>query len=81
MLTADLVQAKVGRTHVEPRYIRTDHQENVDLAASLIDIFERNRGERKRDLESELAELLGNGTEFLLHRGLAKLLLDRYRVV
>jgi len=70
VLTADLVQVKFGRELVEPRYIRTDRPEDLDLATSLIAIVERNVGRPQRDLDADL-------TEFLLHRGLAKLLVDR----
>ena len=43
----------------------------------MIDIFDRHAGNPRRVLDGELKDFLGTGTEFLLHRGLAKLLLDR----
>ena len=77
MLTADLVQARVYRQQVRPRYIDTADQGNLALAEELIDLFRAHEGRSRYELDHELRELLGTGTEFLLHRALAKLLLDR----
>jgi len=77
VLTADLVQASVRRGEVRPKYIRTDDAENLELAAALIQIFESYVGKPRHELNSELEQLSGTGTAFILHRGLAKLLLDR----
>ena len=77
MLTADLVQARVYRKEVRPRYIDTADEGNLALAGELIDVFSAHEGQPRHELDHELKELLGTGTEFLLHRALAKLLLDR----
>ena len=77
MLTADLVQARVYRQEVRPRYIDADDPGNLALAGELIDVFTAHEGRARGELDRELKELLGTGTEFLLHRALAKLLLDR----
>ncbi len=77
MLTADLVQARVYRQQVRPRYIDTADEGNLALASELIDVFSAHEGRPRHELDRELKELLGTGTEFLLHRALAKLLLDR----
>ena len=77
MLTADLVQARVYRKEVRPRYIDTADEGNLALAGELIDVFSSHEGRPRHELDQELKELLGTGTEFLLHRALAKLLLDR----
>ncbi len=77
MLTADLIQVRIGKKKIEPRFIATDNEESVGLAGSLLEIFQENVGKKKRDLDADLADFLGTGTEFLLHRGLAKLLSDR----
>ncbi len=77
MLTADLVQARVYRKQVRPRYIDTAEEGNLALAGELIDVFSQHEGRPRHELDRELKELLGTGTEFLLHRALAKLLLDR----
>ncbi len=77
MLTADLVQARVYRKEVRPRYIDAADEGNLALAGELIDVFSEHEGRPRHELDCELKELLGTGTEFLLHRALAKLLLDR----
>ncbi|MCP3962783.1 MAG: DUF790 family protein [bacterium] len=77
MLTADLVQARVYRQEVRPRYIDAEDEGNLALAGELIDVFRGHEGRPRHELDQELKELLGTGTEFLLHRALAKLLLDR----
>lgn len=77
MLTADLVRARVVRGTVQPDYVDPDDLTDRELAADLIAIFRRAVGKPRRDLDEDLKSLLGTGTEFLLHRGLAKLLLDR----
>ncbi len=77
MLTADLVQARVVKKQVRPCYIDTADAGNLGLAEELIEIFRAHEGRPRHELDSELRELLGTGTEFLLHRALAKLLLDR----
>ena len=77
MLTSDLVQARVYRKEVRPRYIDASDPDHLTLAGQLIEIFRAHEGRPRHELDHELRELLGTGTEFLLHRGLAKLLLDR----
>lgn len=76
MLTSDLVRARLWKGEVRPQYLPED-SEHLQLAATLIELFERHQGQPRHELEAELAELLGTGTAFLLHRGLAKLLFDR----
>ncbi len=77
MLTSDLVRATLRKGQIQPLFIDASHADTRALASSLIDIFERCVGETRDRLDGELAELLGTGTAFLLHRGLAKLLRDR----
>ena len=69
MLTADLVQARVYRKQVRPRYIDTSDEGNLALAGELIDVFSAHEGRPRHELDRELKEILGTGTEFLLHRG------------
>ena len=77
MLTADLVQATVRGGVVLPRYIDPENEATRKLADDLIALFSGSAGESRRHLDTQLRDLLGTGTAFLLHRGLAKLLLDR----
>lgn len=77
MLTRDLVLARLYRGKVKPRYVDTGDDELLQLAEQLIHTFAAHEGRSQDDLDQELKELLGSGTDFLLHRGLAKLLMDR----
>lgn len=77
MLTSDLLRARVRRDEVKPLYLDPKDPATQELAASLIDLFRAHRGKSRGELVRELDDLLGTGTDFLLHRGLAKLLFDR----
>lgn len=77
MLTADLVRATVSRGLVRPSWVNCDDDALCALAERLISAFEQAIGRPRRELQSELDDLLGDETDFLLHRGLAKLLFDR----
>ncbi len=77
MLTSNLLRAKVWKGEIRPEYIVADDPELLGLAETLIESFEQHIGKPRHELETELKELLGTGTEFLLQRGLAKLLWDR----
>ena len=77
MLTSNLLRARVRKDEVHPDYINPEDPDLVGLAETLIEAFERHIGRPRHELETELKELLGTGTEFLLQRGLAKLLWDR----
>lgn len=77
MLTADLLSVRIRGGALYPQYVPADDAELTGLAAAMIDIFQTHVGRARRELDSELRDFLGTGTAFLLHRGLAKLLLDR----
>jgi predicted nuclease of restriction endonuclease-like RecB superfamily len=67
----------VRKDEILPDYIRADDPDLIGLAETLIAAFQRHIGRARQELETELKDLLGTGTEFLLQRGLAKLLWDR----
>ena len=77
MLTSDLVLARTYRGEVRPRYVDRTDEDLLALADTLVATFEAHLGNPLAELDAELGELLGTGTAFLLHRGLAKLLRDR----
>lgn len=77
MLTADLISARVFKGEVRPRYVDVRDAENIELAQNLITTFREHVGRTRDALDGALAALLGDGTEFLLHRGLSKLLFDK----
>lgn len=77
MLTADLVRARVVKGEVRPRYVDPAEPGLRELAAQMLALYAGHLGKTRDALEGALAALLGEGTDYLLHRGLAKLLADR----
>ncbi|TDP64459.1 DUF790 family protein [Bradymonas sediminis] len=91
MLTSDLLCVKVSKktvegkkskvAFVEPEYLDVGASEALQRAEELVSIFERHLGDAEQNtrgaLEESLADLVGHGTDFVIWRGLAKLLLDR----
>ena len=77
MLTTDLVRARVRSGVLHPEYVDPEKPGLLELATALIELFEAHVGKSRRALDDELRAATGDGTEFLLHRGLAKLLFDR----
>lgn len=77
MLTADLLRVKKTKGSLEPLYLQTDGAEARSRAEALCSIFEKHRGGKKGALDAEVEAAIGHGTDFLVWRGLAKLLYDR----
>ncbi len=77
MLTTDLVRARVVKGEVRPSYIDAGDKVLVDLAETLIALFSSHVDRPRGALDDDLSELIGEDTDYLLHRGLAKLLEDR----
>ena len=77
MLTADLVRARVSRGALWLRRIEADDPATLAEAAALIALFEGHVGRRRAALEDALADHIGDATDFMVRRGLIKLLTDR----
>jgi len=77
VLTLDLLQISIRRGEVCPRYIDPENEEFFAIAKSLIRIYNESVGRSREELSADLEDYLGTGTDFIFHRGLAKLLLDR----
>jgi hypothetical protein len=77
MLTGDLVRVRFRKGVIQPPYIAPEDGNLLGLAKTLIGIFERHVGLARYDLDEELKDFLGAGADFLVHRGLSKLLRDR----
>ena len=76
MLTADLVRVSQKDGVLHPRYVAiTSLQKKRSMR--LIEAFEEHVGSSRRVLDDALGELLGERTDFKLHKGLVTLLLDR----
>ncbi len=77
MLTSDLsINYKRGGK-IFPYLIKTDDAGYLRDAANLIEIFEDSIGKMRGDIESELEDFVGTGTNYKILRGFIKLLNDR----
>ncbi len=77
MLTGDLLRVRFRKGEIRLPYIDELDADNFAVAESLIGIFKRHEGGTRQELDEELRDTTGAGTEFLFHRGLSKLLKDR----
>ena len=77
MLTSDLAINFRRGDKIFPRLIKTNDAEYLRDAEILIEIFEEFQGKTRGELERELEEYIGTGTDFRILRGFIKLLTDR----
>jgi uncharacterized protein len=77
MLTSDLAINFRRGDKIFPRLIRTDDAGYLRDAQILIEIFDDFRGKTRGELERELEEYVGAGTDYRILRGFIKLLTDR----
>lgn len=77
MLTNDLVRVRRQKGKIYPRYLDVQEEEAKGRAAALVAIFEESLGQEKRAIDEQVEEAIGYGTDFVIWRGLAKLLYDR----
>lgn len=77
MLTSDLSINYRRGTKFYPFLIKTDNPDFLRDAENLIAIFDEFQGKTRGELERELDEYAGTGTDFKILRGLSKLLNDR----
>ncbi len=77
MLTADLAISFRRREKIFPYHIKTDNEDFLLDAQNLIEIFEESLGKTRGEIQAELDEYVGTGTDFKILRGLIKLLFDR----
>ena len=77
MLTSDLAINWRRGEKIFPRLIKTDDARMLRDARSLIEIFENFVHKTRGELELELEEFIGSGTDYRILRGFIKLLTDR----
>ena len=77
MLTSDLAINFRRGDKIYPRLIKTDDAGYLRDAANLIEIFEDFQGKTRGEIEAELEEYVGTGTDYRILRGFIKLLNDR----
>jgi len=75
MLTADLAISFQRGDNVHPRRMEPD-ESSLQIAEDLIGIFAEQLHRRRSELDAELNEYVGTGTDYRILRGLIKLLLD-----
>ena len=79
MLTTDLAINRVRGNRIEPRYINPNDKSHLQMADDLIAIVSEHTGARRAELDRELEEYVGAGTDYKIIRGLVKLLVDECR--
>ena len=77
MLTADLLRVVKRKGRLYPQYLDAADAQARAKAAELVELFERHRDRPKGEIDAAVEEAIGHGTDFLVWRGLAKLLYDR----
>ncbi|MGI9054979.1 MAG: DUF790 family protein [Pyrinomonadaceae bacterium] len=77
MLTSDLALNFRRGDKIVPRLIKPDDTGYLRDAENLIEIFEEFQNRTRGELEAELEEYIGTGTDYRIMRGLIKLLTDR----
>lgn len=77
MLTSDLLRVIAKKGKVRPRYLDTSKASAVEKSQALTEIFEANMSSRRAEIDAAVQECIGYGTDFLIWRGLAKLLYER----
>lgn len=77
MLTADLARSWRRGQRTGPCYLETDDPRILQVAQDLICLFQQYQGRRRGELEAALEAYIGVGTDYLILRGLIKLLMDR----
>jgi len=76
MLTADLLRTWKKGPYTGPKYIRPEDPEYLKLAAELIHLVNAHKGRTRGELQEALRLHLADSPDYLIHRGLSKLLLD-----
>ncbi len=77
MLTSDLAINFQRGDKIFPRLIKTGNEGYLRDAEVLIEIFDEFTGKTRGELEAELEEYVGTGTDYRILRGFIKLLTDR----
>ncbi len=78
MLTSDLLRVRTTKDNeIKPRYIDASKSRYLNHATHLIGIYESFEGKTRGELEEAIRDLIGDGTDYLIMKGLSKLLADR----
>jgi predicted nuclease of restriction endonuclease-like RecB superfamily len=79
MLTSDLLRARVVKSELRPQFVDPRSERIRERAADLLEIYSRGLagGWPRERIDEEVGDLIGDGVDHLLTRGLAKILTDR----
>jgi predicted nuclease of restriction endonuclease-like RecB superfamily len=77
MLTSDLAVSQRRGDKIVPRLLKTNDANYLRDAGVLVEIYEEFIGRTRGELERELEEYVGTGTDYRILRGFIKLLADR----
>src|SRR6266481_2635755 len=77
MLTGKQVRVRHARNKLIPQYVDPVNEGWLGLAEELLFAYRSAPGRTRGEIADELAPLVGEGPQSLLHQGLAKLLEDR----
>lgn len=77
MLTNDLMRVRIHKEIVRPQFLDTSDEVAQSKAHHLVELFEGHMDQTRESLERKVDEAIGYGTDFVIWRGLAKLLYDR----
>ena len=77
MLTSDLAQSWQRGGRIRPRHVNPQDPKYLREAEDLVRLFERRTGDARSELERDLQDYVGTGTDYKTLRGLIKLLTDR----
>ncbi len=77
MLTSDLLRVTKRKGTIKPKLLDVGSEDALERAGALLAIFQDHRGEERGGIDEEVEAAIGHGTDFLIWRGLAKLLYDR----
>jgi predicted nuclease of restriction endonuclease-like RecB superfamily len=76
MLTTDLIRARISKGEIVPRFLKADDK-SLGRAETLLACFDSHVGKTRGELEEAILAEIGDGTDYLVWNGLAKLLYDR----
>ena len=76
MLTLDLVRVRRSKGSILPRYVKMTPK-LLEKAEVLLRLYEEHIGRTRGELEEAIRDVIGDGTDYLMQRGLSKLLSDR----
>ena len=77
MLTSDLAINRRRGERIYPHFVHPRDEANLRDSADLIEIFKEFVGKTRGELDSELENYVGTGTDYKILRGFIKLLQDR----